>query len=458
MNVRTRLTLLFTVVVASILGLFSLAVYYSSAQYRENEFYTRLKDKARTTARLLIEVDEVDANLLKIIDRNNLTSLPREQIIVYNYLNQIVYDSDDNPLEQPASKDFLDRIRLEGEVHYTEGAKEVVGLVVNHAYDRYVVIASALDQYGLSKLNNLRLVLIFGFTASLAMVAFAGWFFAGRAMRPISDIVDQTSRITATNLSTRLSEGNGKDEIARLAVTFNAMLDRLQKAFDAQRSFVSNASHELRTPLTIITGQIEVMLIRRRSAEEYEDRMKSILTDITRLNKLSNGLLELAQVSADSANIRLQQVQIDDIIYQCALTLSNKYVHYHTSFAFEETGEFSQSGFNVLGDEALLKTAFMNLMENACKFSPDHQVQVTLGEESNQLKIRFTDGGIGIDTADLEHIFQPFFRAENAKKIGGHGIGLSLTKRIIELHQGQIAVTSQPDQGTTFTVWLPGMN
>lgn len=435
--------------------MFTIAVFYFASQYRENEFYLRLKDKARTTARLLIEIDEVDADLLKIIDRNNLTSLPKEQIVVYNYLNQIIYDSDDNPHDNPASQDLLNQIRVQGEVRFHEGIQEAIGIVVNHQYERYVVIATALDQFGLSKLRNLRIVLASGLIVSLAVVAFAGWVFAGRAISPVADMVGQASKITHSNLNLRVREGNGKDELAQLAVTFNQMLDRLQEAFEIQRSFVANASHELRTPLTILTGQIEVTLIKRRSVEEYEEHLRTMLADITNLNKLSNDLLDLAQVSGNIGNLRLQKVQVDELIYQAALTLSSKQPNYNTSFEFEEKAPEVEQEFIVWGDEALLKTAFLNLMENACKFSSNHLVKVVLGIEGGFLRIQFSDEGIGISETELVHIFEPFFRAANAKSVKGHGIGLSLTQKIIELHHGKIIVSSLLNKGTTFTVLLP---
>lgn len=455
MKIRTRLTLLFTIVVASILCLFSLGVYYFSAKYRSWEFYNRLRDKARTTARLLIEIDEVDATLLKIIDRNNLTSLPQEQVIVYNALNQIIYDSDENPNTKAASKQFLNHIRSEKLIRFKDGQKEVVGVLVTYKEDHYVVIASALDRYGLSKLRNLEIVLIIGWLGSLVVVAVAGWMYAGRAINPMSEIVQQVDKITVSNMNLRVYEGKGKDEISQLAITFNRMLDRLQQAFEIQRSFVANASHELRTPLTIITGQIEVTLIKRRTVEEYEKHLKSILSDIISLNKLSNNLLELAQVSMEIPAQPLQAVQVDELIYQAALTLNSKYPGYHVSFEFEDLATDDEHGFIGIGDATLLSTAFLNLMENACKFSSDKTVKVILGAEPLFLKIQFIDKGIGIAQPEIKHIFEPFYRAGNAKVIKGHGIGLSLTQKIIELHKGSITVVSSLNEGTTFTILLP---
>jgi signal transduction histidine kinase len=188
--------------------------------------------------------------------------------------------------------------------------------------------------------------------------------------------------------------------------------------------------------------------------EEYEKRLQSILADIASLNLLSNNLLELAQVSIGTANRPLREVQIDEVIYQAALALNSKHPDYHVSFEFEELPAEDEQGFIVTGDESLLTSAFLNLMENACKFSPDKSVKVVLGTEQEYLTLQFIDKGIGIADTELDHIFQPFYRGANAKQIRGHGIGLSLTHRIIDLHHGFIGVTSVLQQGTTFSVKL----
>ncbi len=455
MQIRSKLTLTFTIVVASILLIFSISIYYFSAQYRENEFYLRLSDKANTTARLLLEVQEVSPELLHIIDRNNLTSLPREQITIYNYLNQVVYDSDVNPHNSDLTIDLLNKIRLEQTVRFKRGDKEAVGLTFNHGYYRFVVIASAYDMYGRSKLKNLKIVLSAGFVASLLVVAIAGWFYAGRAVGPIRNIVEQVRNITVSNFSARVDNGNGKDELAQLATAFNQMLDRLQEAFEMQRSFVSNASHELRTPLTVITGQIEVAQLKDRSPEEYRHILSSILDDIKNLNKLSNDLLDLAQVSQSIHYINMKEVQIDDLVFQAGSTVLAKRPDYNIQFEFEENEALATPEFIVKGDASLLKTSFINLLENGCKFSTPHQVRVYLGITDTAIRVRIADQGMGIPEADFKNIFQPFFRSEHSKAIRGHGIGLSLTHKIVEMHGGEIQVHSQLAQGTTFTVLLP---
>lgn len=453
LNILTRLTLQFTLIVTFILILFSFIIYYFSATYRESEFYSRLENKGINTAKLLIEVKEVDHDLLKIIDRNTINALYNEKVLIYDYKDHEIYNSlDDDSIH--VSKELLDKIRLQKVIRYHVGKNEVIGLLYADKYDRFVVIASALDKYGKSKLNNLKWIIIIGFFISIGLTVFIAKIFAQRALKPMSDVVKQVDKITIASLNMRVSEGNGTDEIAQLSITFNHMLERLESAFEMQRSFVSNASHELRTPLTSITGQIEVSLMKPRTQEEYEAILESVLEDIKNLNSLSNGLLDLAKASSDISAIALRSLRIDEILWETRAELIKRKKNYKISIQFSEPID-DELVLTVLGNDHLLKTAMINVMDNACKFSSDKSVEILLSVKDQFIVADFTDKGIGIDTADIEKIFQPFFRAKNAKSITGNGLGLSLTDKIIHLHQGEISINSQLNKGTLVTISIP---
>jgi signal transduction histidine kinase len=453
LNIRSRLTLQFTYIVTFILILFSVIIYYFSASYREAEFYTRLEKKALTTAKLLIEVKEVDYNLLKIIDKNSLNALQDEKVMIYDDQDRQIYNNLDND-SILISKPFLDQIRQLKSIRYHEGTNEVVGLIFTLESDNYVVIASAYDKYGRIKLHNLIWIILVGFFISISSTVFFGRIYANKALKPMSDVVNQVDKITISSLNMRVNEGNGMDEIAQLAITFNRMLERLESAFEMQRSFVSNASHELRTPLTSITGQIEVSLMKPRTQDEYKTILESVLEDIKNLNALSNGLLDLAKASSDISAIAIHPLRIDEILWETRAELLERKKDYKIFIEFGETIK-DDNDLMVSGNDHLLKTAIINLMDNACKFSPDKSVEVFLSVKDQLVVIEFTDIGIGIDPLEQEQIFHPFFRAKNAKNISGNGLGLTLTEKIIQMHRGAISIESQLQIGTKVTVRIP---
>ena len=199
--------------------------------------------------------------LLMKIESNNPLSLPNEKIIIYDYNDNVVYNTDNDQL-LTISSELLAEVRLKEEVRLKQKSYEIVGLFYTGKFDRYVVFAAATDIYGLGKLKRLRVILIIVFIISLFIVYISGKIFVSRALTPISNIMKQVSAIGVSNLDARISEGNGKDELSQLAQTFNNMLERLETAFKTQKYFIANASHELRTPLTVITGHLEVILMK----------------------------------------------------------------------------------------------------------------------------------------------------------------------------------------------------
>lgn len=453
MEIRKKLAYQFIGIVAFIL-LFSLvAIYISFSQARKEEFYDRLGSKAKLVVQMLIDIDEIDADLLKKIEKNNPLSLPNEKIIIFDFENKKIYSTDDdNTLIIPANR--IQKVRQQEEIHFRQNSYEIYGQFYTGQFDRIVVFAAATDIFGLNKLKRLRIIMLIVFILSLVIVYVAGRLFAIRALAPISNIVKQVNGIEVTNLHTRLNEGNEKDEIAHLAKTFNKMLDRLEVAFLIQKNFIANASHELRTPLTVITGQIEVILMKARTNEEYKNTLILVLDEIKNLNLLSNKLLLLAQTSDKSGDLNFAPVRIDDALWKAQKEVLTRNKKYSIEIIFEE-GIDDDSKLSVFGNELLLKTALTNLMDNACKYSENHRAEVRLNTVRNNLTIQFIDNGIGIHANEIKLIFQPFFRSKNALSISGHGIGLSLVEKIIMRHNGNIQVISEIGKGSVFTINLP---
>lgn len=453
MNIRLRLTILFAVLVASIMLVFSLSVYYLYDQFREQEFNNRLQEKALTTVRLLEDVGGITEELLHAIDRNNLTTMYKEEVTVYNAQNQVVYDSGKEP--SPVTADLLARIRSGKVFRQQDGEKEIIGVrYIDKKKQKLVVMAYAIDLYGFSKLERLQNILITGWVVSLFLVLLAGWFFAGDALRPVSEIIEQAKNISATNIHERLKAGRQKDELTQLAATFNDLLTRLEGAFKSQRSFVSHASHELRTPLTIMMGQLGVALLQKRTPEAYQDTIKETLEEVKKMRDLVNGLLELARLNDDASQFNFRPVRVDDLLWQAREMLLNLAPNYNIQIEFDEFPE-EEKALEIQGDPSLLQTAFINLMGNGCKYSEDNRINVTLSMQENGIQISFVDNGIGINELDLPYIFEPFYRAESTQFVKGHGVGLALTKRIVKLHRGNITTISQVGEGTQFFVMLP---
>lgn len=456
MNIRNKLILLFVSIVALILVASSFAVYFFSADYREDEFYTRLTNKAKAVARLVIEVEEVTHEVLLKIENDNPMNLTLEEVRVYNSENKILYTSDEDNFIK-IDNSLLEEVRAKNEVRFRRGEYECLGYLYTDQFGHFVVIVAAVDIYGVTKLSNLRTILFVVFGASIFIILISGYFYVGRMLQPISKVIREVDDISATSLHRRVNAGNGKDEISKLSSTFNDMLSRLEQAFTTQKNFIANASHEIRTPLTAILGQLDVSLLTERSAAEYIKVLQSVREDITTLKTVSNRLLLLAQASVEDVENRFTVLRLDQLLWDSKAELNKLHPEYSISIDVDSSID-DESTLRVNGDEQLLKAAIINVLDNGCKYSINNNVSVLLKSSAGKTVLQFRDHGIGIPEEDLPHLFEPFYRGHNTENYKGNGIGLSLVYRIVKSHFGDIRIQSQVNQGTVLTILLPVAN
>jgi len=452
MQIRYKIALQFTLIVLAILLVFSGIVYYRAESQRRTSFYDRLSRRAKTTARLLVDVKEFNTTLLKLIDKNSSSRLPEEEIFIYDYRNLLLY-SNVEKVSPYVTQERINEVRLAQEIKFHYEGRAVIGLVFEGRYDRFVIIASAIDRNGRLQLKELIITLLFAFLGGILTTVGLALFFAHQSLRPISTINREIGEITAKNLRKRIHQGNEKDEIAQLAINFNLMLERLELAFTQQRQFVSHASHELRTPLSALKTEIQIGLSSHNSPEEHHHILQNLLNDTDRLIELSNGLLQLARINETPEELPFDKVRMEEVLLNAQREVVTSHSDYQIQFDFDQIPEEDHLTL-VIGNEALLKNVFVNLLENACKYTPNHQASLRLGFDTEWCIVRVIDQGIGISNQELPNIFQPFYRAKNAIDYHGFGIGLSIVKRIIELHEGQIEVKSKPHLGTEFIIKL----
>ncbi len=452
MQIRTRLTLQFIFTVASILALALGFVYIRYKRSLEEEFYRGLRFKAIMTAQMVLRQED------KIIfpeqeSPDSLALLPAsEAIAIYNNRKEKVFAMNQGRNFLP--EQTFEGIRSLGECRITFGDLPALGIKhYSVSGNEYVVVAASVFQS--EELKQLRNILLLSFFIAVALVAIGGWFFAGQALAPVSRIVDQVERILPSNLGVLLQSPTTHDEIGRLVQTFNGLLDRIYFAFQMQKRFVSNVSHELKNPISIIIAQLEVSLGKSRTSEEYQETMQSVLEDSKHMADITDKLLQMARVYSEDSSISFSDIQLDTLVLQVREMLLRGHLDYTIKVDFElNSAEDSQ--MVVLGNEALLKLAISNLVENGCKFSPDKAVYLILKRGAvGGLELFIQDNGPGIPDKDLPLVFQPFYRGVQQAKAPGSGIGLSLVDSILRLHQTTIEITSNPKGGTIFRLCFP---
>ncbi|TWP23828.1 HAMP domain-containing histidine kinase [Apibacter muscae] len=452
MKIRNRLTLLFTFISVSILIFFSVIIYFTAKKNRSKEFYELLTKEAITKFNLFVDA-KVPPQILQNIYYNNSQIIDEVEVAIYDENYTLVYHDAIDIDFVKETRSMLDKIKVKGELKFYQDQWQVIGLKHKFKNKTYIITAAAYDQFGYKELHLLLKNSIFLIVVSIFFIYLTGYYFVKRIFQPITEMTDNINEISANRLDYRLKINKNKDELTKLAQTFNQMLDRLENSFDSQKKFVSNISHEIRTPLAAIITEIEIALQRENTIEDYQTTLHKAWMDANKIVKLSNNLLDFAKASYDPSQIAFKPVRIDEILLDSCEQVKRINNNYRINLSFEN--EFHEENeIHVNGNEYLLKVAFANLIENGCKFSQDHKTQVSILVVNSKIEIRFKDEGIGISRQELKKIFKPFYRGNNKEWAQGSGIGLSLADKIIKLHGGEIIVSSKINLGTTFTVIL----
>lgn len=452
MTIRNKLTIQFTIIVASIILVSFVLILFLSSQYRKSEFEGRLEEKAFQTARLFLDVDEVDSTLLTKIDYRQQGALIEERVTIMNPDGLILYTSDrDNRFK--VTENEISKLRRGQTIQYERDEIEILGLHYDSYGEPYYIFVGGFDKFGKRKILNLRNTLIVTSVISVIIMAYAGWLFAGRALRPVSDIISEVDQIDDKKLDQRISYGNGRDELARLAITFNNLLERLEQSIKLEKNFLANASHELRNPLAAITAQLEVCLLKERTDAEYQETLSSVLEDISALNLLSHQLLLLTRLEAGYVQNQYKTERIDQLIFDASDSKFAAEKKLRIDYRFMEDSQ-TEENWQIHCVRELLLSAFQNIIDNAAKFGSS-DLKISHSFKDGFHRISFQDNGAGIDVTDQNRIFEPFFRSKRVSEAEGHGIGLSLVNRIIKFHHGQIVLRSEINEGTNFTVVIP---
>jgi two-component system OmpR family sensor kinase len=280
-----------------------------------------------------------------------------------------------------------------------------------------------------------------------------GWLIAGRALRPVTEVARAAQRISGSNLSLRIPTRGAGDELDYLIETFNRMIERLESSFNQIKQFSTDVSHELRTPITAIRGQLEVALFTAQNAEQYREAILNSLQDVERLSQIVRALLLLSQ--AESGQVALHKTRIDlsetarDIIDQFQIPAEEARIRLVADLPPECPAEV---------DRVQIERMISNLISNAVKFTPPGgEVRVSVQCHPDRIEIMVEDTGRGISPEHLSHIFDRFYQVRDTDSNGerGLGLGLSFVSWIAKAHGGSVAVDSELNKGSRFTVTLP---
>lgn len=441
MKIVQRLALRFMLVSALITGAILVFIYVVTRGFVHTDFVDRLTQQSS------LEVLHYASPEVKDVMPEGSFSLVNPSTSIYSKDKKLLYRKGDYNIPPTWIGQLVEStvFNAERKEYTTVGRRHIVD------GELYLVFVSDKDLPGERELTFLFRALIGGWVVSLVLSYLSGLYFANNALMPVTRVVAEVKTITEDNLSYRLymsKDIDHVDEIDELILTFNALLTRIEKAFRSQRRFVQNASHELKTPLTAIMAEVELALTRDRTAEEYQRTLTVVMQETERLATITQGLLTLARLEESTHDSGMERVSITELIER---TLSAFGLH-HPDRTVARDGEIPDAV--VLGSTHLLQIALLNVLDNAFKYS-GQAIRISFNRKGKNIVIGIRDYGIGIPMSELQRIRSPLFRASNAGRVPGAGLGLALVDRIISVHKGALEIISKEGEGTLCLVKLP---
>ena len=462
-SLRFRMTTWYVGLLAAALLIFGATVYYRLERHLDGQLKESLVEQARTIAEeLLVSVDtRGDQYVITEINESYDPEVNGRFIRVTRQDGSVLYQSNsprdgsfDVSQIPPASAGALDR-----------GYPPILAISGNHRVllqgltytvakrKRFLIETGSSDQLIARELRTVRLALAFGIPVFIVVAVVGGLVLVRNLLRPIRAITEQAERISSENISERLPVVRTGDEVERLSLSLNRMIERLEEAIQHISRFSADVSHELRTPLTILRGELEAMISQRPGDPESLEMVGTALEEIERLSHIVDQLLIISRLDAGQAGIERIPVDLGELAVSTAEQMSLMADEREISIRFAVN-----KGVCVNGDPLRLKQVLVNLLDNAIKYTPNGGwVEVGVRAEQGTAVLIVSDNGIGIARGALPHIFERFYRTDKARtrSTGGTGLGLSIVKSIATAHDGHISVRSSEGEGTTVRLEVP---
>jgi signal transduction histidine kinase len=447
MNLKNKISLIFSLLFTFIYAISATIIYVSLADFREEEFESRLNEKAITSIKLLIDVEKMDKQLLKLIDQNSINKLYDEKILIFDANYKLIYSSIDDAKINWNIED-LNFLKAHKSFFRKENHYEICGVFYHTIGSDFYALISAKDNFGERKLEYLLYILIATYLLFTSLTWLFSYQIVKRLLSPIDAFHTKIKGINENNLDTRIKVKFKKDEIDLLANEFNQMLERINYSYKMQQEFTANASHELRTPLARMTAQLENKILKDKEAGIPNPFNENLLNDVNQLSALVDSLLILSKLERKTTQ-QNEICRIDELIFDSSVILNKLFPDFKIDLEIEEV-----DNLEVKGNKSLLSIAFINLFRNAYLYSDSKLAKVKITSEANILKITISNDGKTISKEEQSRLFEPFIRGKNVKDKSGLGLGLPIVLRILNHHRYKIEYSISPEGENQFTLYF----
>jgi heavy metal sensor kinase len=458
--IKWKLTLWYGLILASILVVFSSGVYVYFRNSLQKSIDAKIKSLGEVISSSITDTHNVSVfgNFERYLE-NVLGKKPKGKFIqIMDRTGRIGAKMNDIETETlPSSFSTLERA-LKGEVVY-ETIERVaprlrmvtIPIMDNEKVSSIIQVGTSLEDFD-ETMKKLLIIMIISIPSSISVTIICGYFLAKKALKPVDQIRRAAVKISSMNLDERIDVQGRRDELSRLARTFNEMISRLKDAFQRINQFSIDVSHELKTPLTILKGETEVALRKDRDNEDYRRILFSNLEEIDRMSRIIDDLLLLSKADLKEMKLNLEDIALRDLVADVCVDMKIFADNKDVKLDVKELEDVK-----LKGDELKLRRMLWNIVQNGIKYTPEGgKIEIMSYINNGFVCIDVKDNGSGIPESDIKYIFDRFYRGDKSRKReSGSGLGLSISKWIAEAHQGVIEVKSKPLEGSLFTIKLP---
>ncbi|MDO3425850.1 ATP-binding protein [Chryseobacterium sp. APV1] len=450
MSLKRKIALNLSIAFSLLFAIVMVVIYMSFNDFRREEFKERFRQRLEFTSHFIAKSKDFEEEAPVFFNENSDNILLNETILIFNGQKELIYSTikDRNVTWDNELLKELDEKKV---IYSEKTVPEIYAALRTINGEKYYILTSALDSNGKSKLEYLKYLLITAYVMSALLIGFFSYYFMGQFLKPLEDLNQEISEVTAHKLTTQIPVRNSNDEIDVLAKSFNTMIGRLDDVFQSQKDFTASASHEIRTPITRMAFQLENLIKFGEHSPETLSSLQQIQRDVYQLSDLTNSLLLLTKFDRENIQSIYEEVRIDEVIFESFEAVEKSYPKLKLDFLIsEDTSE--DALLTIKGIQSLLDIVFINLFKNAAIYSDDVEVDVLIKENDEHLIVDVISHGNTIPKEEQAKLFEAFKRGKNSQNISGSGLGLRIVKRILEYHGAQIIYTSPADLLNKFSV------
>ena len=440
MTIRKKIVLYFSSILLVLVGITFVFIYMLFAEYREEEFQQRQKEKIVTTLKFLNDVEEMNESIAQAMDKITIHDFYDEKLLIYNQNKELIHASiDDLPIA--ISNNILNKLSKQTEwIETKEGSYDVIGVYVESRNGVFYGISKAYDEFGFTKLRFLGWLLVLIYVGIALVVFLIANYISQKIAKPITDITRKIQNYDFDKETELLNlEGVDEDEIKTLALRFNELMQRTRESFVFQKHAIQHISHELKTPISVLVSNLE-KLEESSDLPEIKEGLYRQKVGTKSLADIINTLLEISKIEARPKIVK-DDVRIDEVVFDVINELEAIYPDFFFKIDFNIENP-SEKELRVKGNKQLLRSAFMNLLLNSIVYNSENYTDIIFTISPETLSVKIINSGAILNKKEQSYLFDHYFRGVNSKGKSGFGLGLVLVQKIVTIHEGKIEYSS----------------